>query len=760
MISFLLGAAVAVHAAGDALLCGTVRSADDGRAIAGARVQLDGGARLVLSDDEGRYVVAGMDAGTHELLVGRTGFRPRALRVTLGAGDSLVVDVVLEPTPIWLDTVVVRARGDAASTRRGTGGAIGGVWVVDGDRLREPPSLAGPDVLAALEGLPGMALDVDRPTALHVYGGGADQNRVLLDGAPVFAPYHFGGLGGALNPDALDRLELHAGVPSATLGGALSSVVATTSRAPDSARVSVRGGVTVTDAGLVVDGPLPGRRGGFLVSGRSGYPAAFAERDESHVLGENDDLLVKLATTAGRGRVELLAFRGGDALRFPSSPLDSSGAQPLGGARHRIGWRSATYALRWQRPLGARGRLESQLWRAELRASADWRAADGDVRMASARTSDGARVELTRDGATRTLVAGAVVEREAVRYAADGAGAAVRAVAEPLTAAAYAEYRHDGARWQARAGVRGGLEGAGEAAPRPRASPRAVVGYRVGPRLTVSGGAGRTYQAVQSLGSPESVAGALLPAELAVANGARVRVPVARADQAVLDVEARPTTATRVVLSAYARRMDGLALAPPARAEPFAASGFVVGRGRARGLGLWAERRGERLRLEGAYDLSVSRRTAGGLDYQAPAQPRHAFLLALAARARATTTVRATLRGTAGARTGVVGGPFDWEACDPLNRGCEASGAPRRVVGAPDGVRLPASLRLDLGVRHAWRVRVGGRDGELGARAAMANVLGRRNVWAVVADPRVRGGPTTLVSRQPSLLSVGVDWRY
>ena len=249
-------------------LFGTVRSNADGVAIPGAVVQLPALQRRVITGTNGSYAFGEVGPGRYDVVVSRNGYRSRELVVVLASGDSLRLDLVLEAVPRPLTPLVVLGRLEPRAVGNDSVGRAFpelGTRTLSAQRVRAEGSwLAQPDALAAFAGAPGVAFDAERSASLHVHGGESDQNLLLIDDAPAYAPYHFGTTVGALNPDALAGIDLHAGVPSAAWGNALSSVVTARSLIPGS-RVDARGAVGPMHADLTMDGPLtPGV--GFLLS--------------------------------------------------------------------------------------------------------------------------------------------------------------------------------------------------------------------------------------------------------------------------------------------------------------------------------------------------------------------------------------------------------------------------------------------------------------------------------------------------------------
>src|SRR5256885_6802297 len=74
-----------------------------------------------------------------------------------------------------------------------------------------PRFFAEADVLRSLQLMPGVEARNDYTAGMNVRGGEADQNLVLLDGYPVYNPFHFGGLFGTFIDPAVGRVDMHTG---------------------------------------------------------------------------------------------------------------------------------------------------------------------------------------------------------------------------------------------------------------------------------------------------------------------------------------------------------------------------------------------------------------------------------------------------------------------------------------------------------------------------------------------------------------------
>ena len=759
--------------AGQASLTGTVRSSADGAPVAAALVQLPEARRSVISGPRGDFTLTALDAGRYELRISRSGFRTRTLAVLIAAGDSLRLDITLEPSPIPIAPIAVRARLQVSEGEADVGDASPvrelGVRTLSARRMASAAALGQPDALELLGGAPNVSFDPERGGSFHVLGGETSQNLVLLDGAPVYAPYHFSGTAAALDADALDVLELHAGVPSAAWGGMLSGLVRAQTREPDLARVRTRGTVVVTYGRLAADGPLVPGHAGFLVSMRRQYPAVFSRPDDSHIIGSSEDVLGKVTNDDRWGHTELLVFRSSNSLTFPAIasadlPPGSPDRIPRGGTPdrplHQFAWRGGTYALRWEGLPRSGYRLSVQAWHAEGSTGGLWHAPSRALQLSSEHQGDGVRATWTHLGAAGTFVGGVDLQRGHVFYAVEpivgNADSLIDIDARTRSASAFVEHRLStgGGRWETSVGLRSTFG----SRMRGAIEPRLALGYHLSRTVSLGLGASRTYQPIQSLDNAGSLLSGLLAMDLPVSAGAR-GAPVARADQLLLELNARPNERTHLSVEGYLRALDGLALVEPATGLPFAADRFLVGSGHAAGVGLGYEHTARNVWVDAAYSLGVTTRRVGDQRYDVGFQARHAMMTSVGVRPLANTTFQGTLRARSGNPTSTMDGRYDWEACDPFNSGCEAAGSPLRRGGSLNDQRLPANVRVDVSARRDWTLRVGSGATLLGTYVSVANVFARRNVWAYTAaagSSAVSGVP----GRGRSLLSFGVDWRF
>lgn len=753
----LLGALKLVLAvqASQAAVAGTIRDGEGGEPLAGAVVTLTDVDRATVSDSAGRYRLSAVPPGPQHLSVKRIGYSPRTIHALVPGQGELEIDLSLHPVPLQLPTIVVRSTVAVRGLEQGDSTPYPDRGI-SAAALRNHPLLAEPDGFLALSGGE-IAIDPEAPSGVHVRGGASDQTAYLLDGMPVFSPYHAAGTFSAWNPDALDRLQVLSGSPSLAPPDALSGTVAAATRAPGT-EFRAQGTVSTSHGRVTLHGPFGGSGAGFLLSARSGFPGVVAPGgDPSYLRGRTGDVLAKVETPAFGGRLRVLGYDSGnelDAATLAGSP-DSATTGP---ARNGFEWHSRSFGVEWSRAIGDGVALRIRGWNARGEAEAAWRPTeDSGFGLESDREDQGLLAAVERSSAGRFTGAGIRAQRSRTSYRAagrEGPGIGTSLDARTPLAAVFVQHRRP---------VTSGLTAdvalsATGAAGDVHLGLQSELRWRLSPAASISGSYTRSHQFSQSLRNSESVVGGIFPADLYVGAGAP-GIPVARSDRAVVGAELLARAGLRVGAQAYLSDFDGLLLVAPRAGTPFATGGFLTGGGASRGLSLEAVVSGARYGVTASYGWQRVRVTYGDSSYAPEYGTSHLIETGVIVFPAPTASIRLGLTGAIGRRgTGVLGA-FEWESCNLLDQGCEFGGSPTHDTGRLGATRLPAYFRLDLGLRKHWHVGVAGRDVELALFGTVTNLLGLRNVLAVATDP-VTGKKTEIEMRPLSPLVVGLDWRF
>lgn len=245
---------------------GWVRAEGSLEPIAFAAVEVDG--ETFVTDQHGYYVARNVATGPVTIRARMLGYENAETRTMVPEGGSVRADLLLAPAPVRLEEI--RVGGTAGELEAATTPGPPPVHL-DATTLEYAPALAEKDAFRAIQMLPSVAAASDFSSALYIRGGSPDQSVVLVDGAPIFNPYHLGGIFSAIDPDAIATIEVHPGGMPAGEPDRASGVVKVWTRDGGRDRVRGHGAIGLVSSRLGIDGPLPFEGGSYLLSGRRTY---------------------------------------------------------------------------------------------------------------------------------------------------------------------------------------------------------------------------------------------------------------------------------------------------------------------------------------------------------------------------------------------------------------------------------------------------------------------------------------------------------
>lgn len=138
--------------------------------------------------------------------------------------------------------------------------------VITPKELEAIPKSVETDLLRSLAYLPGVQSTGDVSAKFNVRGGESNQNLILLDGMPVYYPFHAIGLFSVIDPGIINSVEFFRGGFPAKYGRAISSELNITTRDGDKNKYDAKLGASFLSAKGLVEGPIPD--GSFYISGR------------------------------------------------------------------------------------------------------------------------------------------------------------------------------------------------------------------------------------------------------------------------------------------------------------------------------------------------------------------------------------------------------------------------------------------------------------------------------------------------------------
>ncbi len=543
--------------------------------------------RTVSTDQAGYFRVEPLEVGRYRLEFLRLGYYPVEREVEIEAGARIRVDVELRARAITLEGIRVEGERDRTRVRFLEEAGVT-TREITADQLRLLPGLAESDPVRAIEFLPGVVAPTDFSASFNVRGGSADQNLILLDGFPLFNPFHLGGVFSVFNADLVERVELSSGGFPAEFGGRVSSVLQVESN-PGPGEFRVDGGVSLLAARAAVSGGLSDgiqdrlglRDGRYRVAARRSYVDQLLRPVATVPYAITDLQGIFRGWGEGGSRWTVTAYSGRDVLDLGRIDADDF---PL---RVDLDWGNQLLGAGWFRPLEGGANLEGRV--GITRFSTGLRFPDFDDSRFESRIRQitlsgsgqlpvGGAWTLKSGGSAEHFRWGNLAETGGTTFADDVGGGWNTA------AFAQATWRRPGA-WIIEPGLRvegwSGDDGARVVEPSPRFS---VKRFFAGGEAALKASVGRYVQFLHSVRDEELPLGI----DLWVTAGEDISHVVS--DQAQLGIEAFPGQGWLVALDGYYRKFDGVVTTNLASNPNDPADDLLSGRGRSFGVDLFVER--------------------------------------------------------------------------------------------------------------------------------------------------------------------------
>jgi hypothetical protein len=720
-------------------------------------------ARVAESDRGGRARLVGLTPGRYTVVAERLGFQPASRDVVVALERNPPVDLVLREAAVGLPGVIVEAERRRTRFEESAGSTVSELTQRD---LKLLPAAGEPDVLRAVEVLPGVISTSDFSSSFNVRGGSSDQNLILLDGLPIYNPFHLGGFFSVFNADMVARAEMLSGGFPAEYGGRVSSVLSIES---DAGRpgFDVQTGVSIMAARVAAGMDLPQgalervglRDGRVRISGRRSYFDQLLRPFFDFPYHLTDLQLYGEAWTAGGGRLTLTGYTGRDVLDL--SGVDSF---PL---MVRWRWGNDLIGGSWARSLGSGRELTVRV--GHTRFATDIRFPEfDDTEFRSEINQTLLRADITGGAGPLALQAGIAGDRLWYDNLAQTGGTVFGGGnARGFLLAAYTQARWEPGAWLFEAGVRvdGWLASGEDAAT--AVQPRLAVKRFFGDRdWAVKAAVGRYSQFVHSLRDEE------LPLGIDIWVLTGERAPYVLSDQLQVGVEGYMSSSWFGAVETYVRRFDGVATINAADDPNNPRDDLLTGTGLSYGADLHVRRERGRMRPMLAVSWLRAWREFDDVFAGVDPAPRLRYAPIFDRRIDVDLVLQAMLPrgvelgvrwnfGTGLPYTRPVGAYslYDYSILDRGWRtGTESTDTVSSaiVLGPRNAERYPVYHRLDAGVRKTYQKRWG----TITPHADLLNVYDRRNVLFYFYQYGDTPPSRTGISMFPLLPTIGVEARF
>ena len=212
----------------------------------------------IATNEYGFYSIT-LPAGSRDITFSFLGYKPVEKKIKLKKNTTL--NILLKPS-LTLSEVIISSKGIPNTLNAPFNSTK--IPIVEMGQL---PALGGEaDLLRTVHLMPGVQTGAAGFGGMHIRGGSADQNLILLDGVPIYSPTHLGGLFSIFNNSAIKNVQLYKGNFPARYGNRLSSVLEVHTKEGNQKKLAGEASLGSTAIKTTIEGPIIRDKSSFFVS--------------------------------------------------------------------------------------------------------------------------------------------------------------------------------------------------------------------------------------------------------------------------------------------------------------------------------------------------------------------------------------------------------------------------------------------------------------------------------------------------------------
>ena len=316
-------------------ISGSIRDSSNGEDLYGAVIMVKELSNVGTNTNAYGFYSLTLDSGSYTIVYRSTGYKAQEFKIELTSNIEKSIELSFPSNVQQIEQVNVSAEKENDNiTSSGMN-----VTRFDPKSIETIPVLFGEkDIMKTLQLTPGVKTAGEGNSGFFVRGGGADQNLILLDEAPVYNASHLLGFFSVFNSDAIKDVSMYkSGIP-AEYGGRASSVVDVKMRDGNNKKFGASGGIGLISSRLTIEGPIVKDKGSFIISGRRSYADLFLKLQKDETLRDTKLFFYDLNAKANyritkKDRIFLSGYFGRDEFGL--------------GDNFGFSWGNATGTLRW-----------------------------------------------------------------------------------------------------------------------------------------------------------------------------------------------------------------------------------------------------------------------------------------------------------------------------------------------------------------------------------------------------------------------------
>ena len=301
---------------GNVTISGYITNQVTKESVAGVTVFIPKLSAGTISNAHGFYTLS-IPRGSYTVRFTFIGMKERVIDLNLYGPGELSLEMISVLIP--LKEAVITAEKDITLQRLEVG-----VEKINIASFRlMPTSMGESDITKSVLLIPGVHSVGEGSAGFNVRGGSADQNLILLYGAPVYNSSHFFGFFSAVNPDIIKDVTLYKGGIPGRYGGRLASVLEILPRDGNRREFAGNTGISPITAHFVAEGPVKKDTVFYLIAGRTTYSDLILGLIENPNLRNSRasfyDLNARIAWDINRkNKVDFSAYYSNDSFRLNS----------------------------------------------------------------------------------------------------------------------------------------------------------------------------------------------------------------------------------------------------------------------------------------------------------------------------------------------------------------------------------------------------------------------------------------------------------
>ena len=249
---------------GNVTVSGLITDRNIGEPITGVNVFIQKLSIGTNTNQYGYYTLT-LPRGIHLVKFSFIGMREKNITLNLfGPGE---MNIEMDKTFILLKETVISAQVNNILQRF----EVGAEKINIRSLKLLPTSMGESDLLKGILLIPGVQSVGEGSAGFNVRGGSADQNLILIYGAPVYNSSHFFGFFSAVNTDIIKDVTLYKGGIPSRLGGRISSVLEIGTKEGNNKEFAGSAGISPITTHLMVEGPLKKNKLAYILTARTTY---------------------------------------------------------------------------------------------------------------------------------------------------------------------------------------------------------------------------------------------------------------------------------------------------------------------------------------------------------------------------------------------------------------------------------------------------------------------------------------------------------